>query len=396
MASKMQEDVIYNCDCIEGMKDLPDESIDCVLTDPPYLYLKNQKLDRQFDEKAFFEQVKRVLKPNAFIILFGRGTSFYRWNTMLADLGFTFKEEIVWNKGYCTSPLMNLSRVHETVSMHTKGNGTVKKCKIPYLEMKGNDIPSILQDIKRMSVLINNPKSLKAVKDFLANNQVPLMRSMSCGSNEKTIIRTDFNKNENNGITGASSVKCEKCVNVMQSVEFGMKEKSIIRTDREDCDTFTKYGVNSDKRKIGDRCTNVMQGIEYGMNEKSIIRTDYEVPKNPRNGVTCEKMIPTGDRCTDMMQSIEYGLNEKSVIKETPDHYKAIHPTQKPTRLLERLMNLVCDSGALVLDPFSGSGSTAVACMNTGRHYIGYEIDKEYYDASMKRIKEVEPKLQLM
>lgn len=394
MASKMQEDVIYNCDCIEGMKDLPDESIDCVLTDPPYLYLKNQKLDRQFDEKAFFEQVKRVLKPNAFIVLFGRGTSFYRWNTMLADLGFTFKEEIVWNKGYCTSPLMNLSRVHETVSMHTKGNGTVKKCKIPYLEMKGNDIQSVLQDIKRMSVLINNPKSLKAVKDFLANNQVPLdgaqndlrvcvenyrdtsdswhsnnlsissnitkedrcvsvMRSMSCGCNEKTIIRTDFNKNENNGITGASSVKCEKCVNVMQSVEFGMKEKSIIRTDREDCDTFTKYGVNSDKRKIGDRCTNVMQ-------------------------------------------SIEYGLNEKSVIKETPDHYKAIHPTQKPTRLLERLMNLVCDSGALVLDPFSGSGSTAVACMNTGRHYIGYEIDKEYYDASMKRIKEVEPKLQLI
>lgn len=390
----MQEDVIYNCDCIEGMKDLPDESIDCVLTDPPYLYLKNQKLDRQFDEKAFFEQVKRVLKPNAFIVLFGRGTSFYRWNTMLADLGFTFKEEIVWNKGYCTSPLMNLSRVHETVSMHTKGNGTVKKCKIPYLEMKGNDIQSVLQDIKRMSVLINNPKSLKAVKDFLANNQVPLdgaqndlrvcvenyrdtsdswhsnnlsissnitkedrcvsvMRSMSCGCNEKTIIRTDFNKNENNGITGASSVKCEKCVNVMQSVEFGMKEKSIIRTDREDCDTFTKYGVNSDKRKIGDRCTNVMQ-------------------------------------------SIEYGLNEKSVIKETPDHYKAIHPTQKPTRLLERLMNLVCDSGALVLDPFSGSGSTAVACMNTGRHYIGYEIDKEYYDASMKRIKEVEPKLQLI
>lgn len=390
----MQEDVIYNCDCIEGMKDLPDESIDCVLTDPPYLYLKNQKLDRQFDEKAFFEQVKRVLKPNAFVILFGRGTSFYRWNTMLADLGFTFKEEIVWNKGYCTSPLMNLSRVHETVSMHTKGNGTVKKCKIPYLEMKGNDIQSVLQDIKRMSVLINNPKSLKAVKDFLANNQVPLdgaqndlrvcvenyrdtsdswhsnnlsissnitkedrcvsvMRSMSCGCNEKTIIRTDFNKNENNGITGASSVKCEKCVNVMQSVEFGMKEKSIIRTDREDCDTFTKYGVNSDKRKIGDRCTNVMQ-------------------------------------------SIEYGLNEKSVIKETPDHYKAIHPTQKPTRLLERLMNLVCDSGALVLDPFSGSGSTAVACMNTGRHYIGYEIDKEYYDASMKRIKEVEPKLQLI
>lgn len=333
----MQEDIIYNCDCIEGMKDLPDESIDCVLTDPPYLYLKNQKLDRQFDEKAFFEQVKRVLKPNAFVILFGRGTSFYRWNTMLADLGFTFKEEIVWNKGYCTSPLMNLSRIHETISISTKGKGTIKKSKVPYLEMKEHDLNGIITDVKRLCTTYANPRSLVAVKDFLKNN---------CRD-------TSDSWHANNLSISSDISKENRCVSVMRSIKNGCNEKTIIRIDRQDCDKFTKYGINADKRKSGDRCCNVMQ-------------------------------------------SMEFGLNEKSVIKETPDHYKAIHPTQKPTRLLERLMNLVCDSGALVLDPFSGSGSTAVACMNTGRHYIGYEIDKEYYDASMKRIKEVEPKLQLI
>lgn len=42
----------------------------------------------------------------------------------------------------------------------------------------------------------------------------------------------------------------------------------------------------------------------------------------------------------------------------------------------------------MVFDGFMGSGTTAIACMNTGRNYIGFEIDKEYYDLSIKRIKE--------
>lgn len=102
---------LYNEDCLIGMKRIPDASVDCVLTDPPYLYLKNQKLDRSFDEQAFFAEVKRILKKDGFIVMFGRGTSFYRWNTILADLGFNFKEEIIWDKSYISSPLMAISRV---------------------------------------------------------------------------------------------------------------------------------------------------------------------------------------------------------------------------------------------------------------------------------------------
>lgn len=56
---------LYNEDCIEGLKRIPDGSVDVVLTDPPYLYLKNQKLERQFDEQAFFGHVKRILKKDA-------------------------------------------------------------------------------------------------------------------------------------------------------------------------------------------------------------------------------------------------------------------------------------------------------------------------------------------
>ena len=134
---------LYNVDNLEIMATLPDESIDVVCIDPPYLYLKNQKLERPFDEQRFFAECKRLLTKKGFIVMFGRGTSFYRWNTMLDGLGFVFKEEVIWDKSYVSSPLMPMSRIHETVSILTKKEGIINKVKIPYLEMKGNDIDSL-------------------------------------------------------------------------------------------------------------------------------------------------------------------------------------------------------------------------------------------------------------
>ena len=164
---------LYNADNLEVMANLPDESIDVICIDPPYLYLKNQKLERPFDEQKFFAECKRLLTKKGFIILFGRGTSFYRWNTILDGLGFVFKEEVIWDKSYVSSPLMPMSRIHETVSMLTKKEGVINKVKIPYLEMKGNDIDSIVTDIKRLKTTFKNTKSLNAVLEFLENNKVP-------------------------------------------------------------------------------------------------------------------------------------------------------------------------------------------------------------------------------
>ena len=161
---------LFNCDNLELMTKMEDESVDVILTDPPYLYLKNQKLERPFDEQLFFSECKRVLTKNGFIVLFGRGTSFYRWNTILDDLDFVFKEEIVWNKSHGTSPLMAITRIHETVSIFTKCKGIINKVKVPYLEMKGHNIDSIVTDIKRMKTTFTNAKSMKAVLDFLENN----------------------------------------------------------------------------------------------------------------------------------------------------------------------------------------------------------------------------------
>ncbi|HRZ96028.1 MAG TPA: site-specific DNA-methyltransferase [Paludibacter sp.] len=286
---------LFNEDNKYLMARLPDESIDVILTDPPYLYLKNQKLEREFDEQLFFSDCKRLLTKNGFIVLFGRGESFYRWNTILADLGFTFKEEIIWNKSHCTSPLMNLSRVHETVTLFTKGKGTINKVKIPYLEMKGHDIESIIGDIKRMRSILKNPKSLIAVENFLENNT----------------------------------------------------------------------------RDISD---------EWKANNISI-----------SSDITKEK------REVSVVRGFKDGLNEKSIIKQVRDHYSAIHPTQKPVRLLERLLALVIPdkpkNEIVVADFFGGSFSTMEAVFNMGMKGISCEIDKEYFEAGKQRIDNLKPNL---
>lgn len=66
------------------------------------------------------------------------------------------------------------------------------------------------------------------------------------------------------------------------------------------------------------------------------------------------------------------------------------HPSIKPLHILENLIINSSNENDIVLDPFIGSGSTAVACVNAKRHYIGYEVDSEYYDIACKRLDEVE------
>lgn len=283
---------LYNEDNLEVMKRLPDESIDVICIDPPYLYLKNQKLERPFDERLFFSECKRLLTKNGFIVMFGRGTSFYRWNTILEDLKFTFKEEIVWDKTMNSIPAAPVLRTHELIIIFTKNNGKLNTdCRIPYLEAKKHNIDGIIQDIKRIKSAINS-KEFNDIEHFLKNNK---------------IIYTE------------------------------------------------KKSQNFFKNSYGERS----RGL-------ATIRT------------------------------IQNGMKEKTIMKQTRDHYTSIHPTQKPVRLLERLLKLVIPMKSekiVIADFFSGSASCAEAVINLQSEFpdknfdfIGTEIDREYFDAGKNRI----------
>jgi len=68
------------------------------------------------------------------------------------------------------------------------------------------------------------------------------------------------------------------------------------------------------------------------------------------------------------------------------DRRSKVHPTQKPVSLFEYLIKTYTNENEIVLDNCIGSGTTAIACMNTNRNYIGFELDKEYYQSATERI----------
>ena len=91
-----------------------------------------------------------------------------------------------------------------------------------------------------------------------------------------------------------------------------------------------------------------------------------------------------------------YAKNSENLIKtkkRPSDH--GLHPTQKPLSLMNALIELTTKPGQIVLDPFMGSGSTCVAAKSLGRKYLGFELDKSYYDIAKERLEKIQLQIKL-
>jgi len=74
-----------------------------------------------------------------------------------------------------------------------------------------------------------------------------------------------------------------------------------------------------------------------------------------------------------------------NIIRQMPGRERW-HPNEKPAWLVEKFISFHAIPGQLVLDPFMGSGTTGVACMNLGRKFIGIEVEEKYFDIACRRI----------
>ena len=125
---------------------------------------------------------------------------------------------------------------------------------------------------------------------------------------------------------------------------------------------------------------------------------------NPQNLLVHNKIIKT--RKTFSKETALGNIGVKNLGKEYLSKFtnfpisvqfceeeKGLHPTQKPVALFEFLVKTYTNEGDTVLDSCMGSGTTAVAAINTGRNFIGIEMDKGYCDIANKRIQEAREKL---
>ena len=122
--------------------------------------------------------------------------------------------------------------------------------------------------------------------------------------------------------------------------------------------------------------------------------TDYLIPS--KSWIVWDKMM--SDDLT--FSQVEFAWTNadcmSKIFKCFPNgKEKRIHPTQKPLPLLEWLLNKYTKYGDLILDPFMGSGTTAVACHKLKRRYIGFELDEEYFNLANERLDAVKAQISI-
>ena len=118
---------------------------------------------------------------------------------------------------------------------------------------------------------------------------------------------------------------------------------------------------------------------------------NYYPIKTPRKKIKVSKNYGFGDNFgnskNDGLARSYTHRNPQSIIEVSNASQKGkVHPTQKPVALFEYLIKTYTNEGETVLDNCMGSGTTAIASMRTGRNYIGFELDEEYYKVAQQRI----------
>jgi len=112
---------------------------------------------------------------------------------------------------------------------------------------------------------------------------------------------------------------------------------------------------------------------------------EREKPRKSKNRATQEVYGKSQDVFEGEVLEKKYPINLITFSKSAQKNF-ILHPTQKPVELCEYLIKTYTQPGEIVLDNCIGSGTTAVACINTNRNYIGFELNKEYYNKAIKRI----------
>lgn len=409
--------MIIHGDCLEKLKELPENSVDSVITDPPYeLGFMGKSWDNTgiANNIEMWREVLRVLKPGGHLLSFGGTRTYHRMACAIEGAGFEIRDMIEWVYGSGFPKSLNIGKAVDKLQGNEReidGNGNTD---CPYLN-KGEKCQGHGEETSQSGKTIHTPKSkgtsewegwgtaLKPAHEPICMARKPLsektvaenvLKYGTGGINidESRVGETGARNNGNSiGTLGSNSIGVYGKA-IKQDYSMGRFPANLIHNNSEEvreCFPDTKSGGGLTKRKNNEAMFDFGQG--YSRDEisdsgnasrffKSIIY-QAKASKSERNAgigvVEDENKRPQGE-----------AFGDGSAITEHSNRKGNFHPTVKPVALMEYLINMVTPKNGIVLDPFAGSGTTGVACINTGRNYILIEKEREYIDIINKRLNE--------
>ena len=310
----MEIDTIYNMDCLEGMKMIPDGSVDCIICDLPYGTMNGIDDKHNWDEiiptDKLFEQYERVLRRGGTAVLFSQEPYTSHLRTFKAK-NISFSYPLIWKKdqsGNCLMAKKAPVSFFEDINVFRKANPIVRDMKSPLREYSRKLIAYTgLTAINLKEAIINlGLEAPNSYRDFFSPNAEWLFKLCLPHQYDNLIKYFGIDKME-------GFLSYEECKRLWDESNIG---------------------------KLGE--------------------VVFNLPEN----------------CKALSNVLEFS-------KDTD----GFHPTQKPVALIRRLIQTYSNEGDTILDNCMGSGTTAIAAIREKRHFIGFEMNAEYYEKAMKRIK---------
>lgn len=425
---------LYHGDFLEKAKNIPDDSVDLVLTDPPYGTVKSMRLENQKDNvygwdeaiepKVLFTEINRILRKNGKAVLFGQEPFTSRMITeAIPNLPFSYR--MVWEKNTFANGLGSKKapvNYYEDVMVFSKNDSLLavhplRRVMQKYTDKHGKDY--IIELFEREG-------------RYSSGQSARVHASYKFGFNKG--VRFDLMDEKmydfmNNYIDFSESYEELKDIDDQFKAEyastFNIWEKEPVK-DHEDILVLSKNHSEHDEHPLREYFEKVLAhtGLRYKQINKVLGHRRAEHSfyfDSSQFGLLTEQTYGElievfnineidGFKPYEELKAIDdeykkevastFNLWQKkktksNILKYAKD-YPSLHPTMKPILLLEDLIKTFSNEGDLVVDLTMGSGSTGVACKNTGRNFIGIELDDEYFAIAKERIETHEEQLTLV
>lgn len=338
---------LYLGDCKEIMRDIPDNSVDSIVTDPPYgLSFMGKKWDYDVPGVDIWAECLRVLKPGGHLLAFAGTRTQHRMAVRIEDAGFEIRDMIAWVYG---SGFNKVGYIKDGGGQHVRKGwgGSLKPALEPITVARKPLIGTVAANVLAHGTGALNIDGCRVEAEVGGR---PLR--------EVAALRDDV-QYSGNALAGRvdGSLASSRAVG---STDLGRWPANLIHDGSDE--VVAGFPQTTSGKPCGKR--NATTGFSSGITSGAADLTGYGDTGSAARFFYCAK-ASKADR----------GAGNT-------------HPTVKPTDLMAYLCRLVTPPGGVVLDPFMGSGSTGKAAVHEGFRFIGCEREIEYFDIACRRIEQ--------
>ena len=434
-------------DCLKTMHEMEDNSVDSVVSDPPYgISFMGKKWDYDVPKVEVWEEAMRVLKPGGHILVACGTRTQHRMAVNIEDAGFEIRDIVAWvygsgfpkshNIGVAVDKLQGNER--EDLPPHKFPDGSTQRKTARagiYSKQKGQAVNTkgtskhegwgtALKPAMELWTLARKPLSEKTIAENVLK--------WGTGGINIDGSRVGIDENDKNNrkpsVPDGNSDDSRNCYgkgltgrpipNLNQQGRFpanlihdGSDEvvglfpdsKTQGHWSKTKTKGFGSFGNGSstykgvgEKDKAGGNASRFFYCAKASKSERNVGLDGFEEKEKPDNYImpklTCSEC---GSKRVDSSNKLVCGCNgkthyEQQNSKDSPNNLaggnKNHHPTVKPIKLMQYLTRLITPKDGTVLDPYMGSGTTGIACKKENFNFIGIELDKDYFKIAKARI----------